>query len=226
MAYLFRSRSSFEAAASREAMDVCEHIIEEMGAELHDDLIQRLSVFRLYIDRLDRSRSDPAETASVIISMNADFQEIVQSIRRISRRLLPTKMADDSLQTTISMLCQNMERPGGGTIHFETFGPEQPIAESDAAYLFRIIQELIHNAIKHSSAWHIWVRLYWTTNRLFLEVEDDGTGFSRIQEFIGALGNKNNTLRMRTKTIGAEIQYLAGQKGLLAKVIYKFQRAK
>jgi len=226
MSYLFRSRTTFEAAASREAMDACEHLIEEMGAEIHDDLVQRLSVFRLYIDRLDRSRNDPSETESIIINMNADFQEIVQSIRRISKRLLPTKLADDSFQTTISMLCQNMERPGGGTIHFEPYGPEQPIPESEAVYLFRIIQELIHNAIKHSSAWHIWVRLYWTNDRLFIEVEDDGTGFSRLQEFIGSLSSKTNTLRMRTKTIGAEIQYLSGQKGLLAKVIYKFQRAK
>jgi signal transduction histidine kinase len=226
MAYLFRSRSSFEAAASREAMDVCEHVIEEMGAELHDDLIQRLSVFRLYLDRLDRSKTDPVETESIIIGMNADFQEIVQSVRRISKRLLPTKMADDSFQSTISMLCQNMERPGGGTIHFESNGPEHPISEADAAYLFRIIQELVHNAIKHSSAWHIWVRLNWSNNQLFIEVEDDGSGFSRIQEIIGSLSSKNNTLRMRTKTIGADIHYLAGQKGLLAKVIYTFQRAK
>jgi signal transduction histidine kinase len=225
MAYLFRSRTTLEAAASREAMDVCERVIEEMGAELHDDLIQRLSVFRLYIDRLDRSKSDPSETESIIINMNADFKEIVQSIRRISGRLLPTKQTDDSFQTTISMLCQNMERPGGGTIHFEPFGAEQPIPEADTAYLFRIIQELVHNAIKHSSAWHVWVRFYWTNNQLFIEVEDDGTGFSRILEFVGSLSSKNNTLRMRTKTIGAEIQYLSGKKGLLAKVIYKFQRA-
>lgn len=224
MTYLFRSKASFEAAISRQAMEACEHIIAEIGAELHDDLIQRLSVFRLYLDRLDRSKDDQAETQSLIISMNADFLEVVQSVRRISRRLLPVKMEQDSFQKGIVMLCQNMERPGGGTIHFEPTGPEQKISDLAESYLFRIIQELIHNALKHSSAWHIWVRLTWIENELSVEVEDDGTAFSKIQEFITSLDKKYNTLRMRSKVIGATLHYMQGKKGLLAKVSYKFQR--
>lgn len=224
MAYIFRSKASFEAATSRQAMEACEQIIAEMGAELHDDLIQKLSVFRLYLDRLNRCKNDQNETEALIISMNADFQEVVQSVRRISKRLMPVKMEQDSFQKGIVMLCQNMERPGGGTIHFEPTGPEQKISDLAEIYLFRIIQELIHNALKHSSAWHIWVRLTWIENELTVEVEDDGTAFSKIPEFITALNKKYNTLRMRSKVIGATIDYIQGKKGLLAKVNFKFQR--
>src|SRR6185295_18734605 len=113
MFHFFKSKSSDDVTASREAMEACEHIISEMGAELHDDLIQKLSVFRLYLDQLDRSRFNAAETEMLLIKMNADFKQVVQSVRRISRQLLPVKMEGDSFQTNINILCQNMERPGG-----------------------------------------------------------------------------------------------------------------
>ena len=220
MSLLFKSSPSIDAEVSRQAMDACEHIITEMGAELHDDLVQKLSILRFSLDRLDRSKKDPAEIESLIVSMNADFQEVVQSIRRISRRLYPVKMDGDSFQKGTALLCQNLERPGGGTIHFEPTGSEQKIPGQSEIYLYRIVQELIHNALKHSSAWHIWVRLHWEEKQLTVEVEDDGTGFSRIPEFIGALRKKHNTLRMRAKVIGAQIKYTQGNKGLLATVVY------
>ena len=85
-------------------------------------------------------------------------------------------------------------------------------------YLVRIVQELIQNAFKHSSAWHIWVRLYWDPEILIIEVEDDGSGFSRISEFINKLKKKTNTLKMRTLAINASIDYVHGAKGLLARI--------
>src|SRR5262245_143109 len=112
---------------SHQAMEICEHVISEIGAEVHDDLMQKLSIFRLYLDRLDRAKSDPSAIASLIISMNADFSEVVQSVRRISRQLHPVKMGGEPLGKCIAMLCQNMERPGTSTIHLETTGQEQPI---------------------------------------------------------------------------------------------------
>jgi signal transduction histidine kinase len=218
----FNSKIPAEAETAQLAMEACEHIISEMGAELHDDLIQKLSVFRLYLDRLERSRADGAEIEKLLLNMNVDYQEVVQSVRRISRRLWPVKMEGDSFQGASNLLCQNMERPGGGTIHFQPQGLEQKLNDLAEVYLFRIIQELVHNAIKHSSAWHIWVRLHWLDHQLVVEVEDDGTAFSRIPEFISALKKKHNTLRMRTQVIGATIEYLQGKKGLLARVTSHF----
>jgi signal transduction histidine kinase len=203
--------------------ETCEQIISEMGAELHDDLIQKLSVFRLYLDRMERSSADQAEIDSLSIKMRSEFDQVIHVVRNISRRLLPVKMEGDTLDKTIEMLCQNMEHPGTGHIHFESAGPAQPLEEQVERYIFRIVQELIHNAFKHSSAWHIWVRLKWKPESLTVEVEDDGTGFSKIPEFIERLKRKNNTLKLRSTIIGATLKYSQGQKGLLAKLVLKFQ---
>ena len=96
----------------------------------------------------------------------------------------------------------------------------QNISTFNQTHLYRVIQELIHNAFKHSAAWHVWVQLKWEPNQLTLEVEDDGTGFHHLNEFIHRLRNKHNTLRIRSQVIGASITYHHGPKGLLAKVIF------
>lgn len=218
---IFISKKKIEDEIARRTAEACEHIISEMGAELHDDLIQKLSVFRLYIDRMERSSGDQAEIDSLSIKMRSEFEQVIRVVRNVSRRLLPAKMEGDTLDKSLQILCQNMEHPGTGHIHFENTGVPITLDPQTERYLFRIVQELIHNAFKHSSAWHIWVRLRWDPNRLLIEVEDDGTGFSKIPEFVERLKKKNNTLKLRTSIIGATINYTQGEKGLLARLSLK-----
>jgi signal transduction histidine kinase len=215
------SQQKLEAEIERRTAEACEQIISEMGAELHDDLIQKLSVFRLYIDRMERSSGNHAEIDALSIKMRTEFDQVIHVVRNISRRLLPAQMEGETLEKTLEILCQNMEHPGTGHLHFENSGSPVPLPQQTERYLFRIAQELIHNAFKHSSAWHIWVRLAWNEKQLTLEVEDDGTGFSKIPEFIQRLKRKNNTLKLRSSIIGAKIQYSQGEKGLLARVTMK-----
>ncbi len=217
---LLFSKEKQEAEISRQAMEACEHIISEMGAELHDDLIQRLSIFGLSLDRLERALPERAQAEALLVGMKGDFQEVIQSVRKISRKLLPVRTEDNSFGQGIALLCQNMERPGTGNVHFESTGAEQKLEALAETYLSRIVQELIHNAYKHSSAWHVWVRFSWLPELLTIEVEDDGIGFSKVPEFIAILKRKHNTLKMRSEAIGGFIHYSQGKSGLLARVEY------
>jgi signal transduction histidine kinase len=218
---IFLSQQKLEAEIARRTAETCEHILSEMGAELHDDLIQKLSVFRLYLDRMERASGDQTEIDALSIKMRSEFDQVIRVVRNISRQLLPAEMEGDTLDKTIALLCQNMEHPSTGHVHFDNNGSPITLPTQTERYLFRIVQELIHNAFKHSSAWHIWVRLRWSVDQLTVEVEDDGTGFSNITEFIRRLKQKNNTLKLRSGIIGATIQYSQGQRGLLARVILK-----
>lgn len=218
---IFISQKTLDTEIANRAAERCEEILSEMGAELHDDLIQKLSVFRFYIDRIERSSADQAEIESLAIKMRGEFEQVVHVVRNISRRLLPGTMEGETLDKTLEMLCQNMEYPGAGHIHFQSDGTPFALEPQVERYLFRIVQELIHNALKHSSAWHIWVRLKWDPDTLVTDVEDDGSGFSKIGEYIQRLKRKNNTLKLRSRIIGARISYTQGEKGLLARVIWK-----
>jgi len=217
---IFKTRAELESEINRRVLETTDQIVAEMGADLHDDLIQRLSVLRLYLDRLDRAKHDPAQADAIITSMNADFLEVVEAVRRISRRLMPVDMDKDTLEARIHTLCQNMERPGGGTIHFSQTGIEPAFNEKDAMHILRIVQELINNALKHSSAWHVTINLNWSGNQLTIDVEDDGTAFSKIDGFLSILYKKKNTLRMRSDMLKAPIVYSQGKRGLHANFTY------
>jgi signal transduction histidine kinase len=221
---LFMSRKSFEKEVASRTAEACDQIISEMGAELHDDLIQKLSIFRLYIDRLGKSARQQAEVESLTIKMKNEFEKVIHVVWNISRRLLPARMEGNTLADTLEMLCQHMEHPGTGHIHFENQGTPTVIDAQTEMYLFRIVQELIHNAFKHSAAWHIWVKLSWHPEKIMIEVEDDGSGFAKIPEFIDRLKKKHNSLKMRTTAIGASIEYLQAKKGLMARVVYSFKK--
>lgn len=222
---IFISRQKLETEISRRVAETCEHIISEMGAELHDDLIQKLSVFRLYIDRMERASGDSTEVDSLSIKMRTEFDQVIHVVRNISRRLLPATIEGETLDKTLQVLCQNMEHPGTGHIHFENRGIPIRLKSQTERYIFRITQELLHNAFKHSSAWHVWVRVQWLPDSLHIQVEDDGTGFSKIPEYIQKLKRKNNTLKLRSDTIGASISYTQGEKGLLAHLKLKIDNS-
>src|ERR1044071_8004102 len=97
MAPFFLSSQSLEKKISRKVADACDQIISEMGAEIHDDLIQKLSVFRLYIDRLERGAGDEAEIESLALKMKNDFEQVTRVIRSISKRLLPVRIEGETL---------------------------------------------------------------------------------------------------------------------------------
>jgi signal transduction histidine kinase len=203
---------------AKPAIEAFESIITEMGADIHDDLIQKLSVLRLHLDKIERSAFDPRETELAVIKMQADFQGIIESVRLISRRLSPVKMEGDTFEKCVETLCQNMDNPGTVRIHPTFGGKPVQLDETIEHNLLRMIQELIHNAFRHSSAWHVWVRVSWGS-KLVIEVEDDGSGFSRMHEFIDKLKQKHNSLKLRARVLGASVNYRQGEKGLLATII-------
>lgn len=214
------SKEKYEKEMAERTMALCEQIISDMGAEIHDDLIQKLTILRLHLDRIERSIDQPNEAIGLILKMQSDFDEISRTVRVISRKLMTADTLEQSFEHDIRILCQNMQHPGIGRIHLNSEGGELPLLPANKKYLHRIIQELIHNAFKHSAAWNVWVRLSWSNELLTVEVEDDGTSLLTSSGIIEKFKKKNSTLIMRATAIGTVIQFLQGEKGLIARLKY------
>jgi len=216
----FTGSSEFNERVSMRAAEFCEQIILEMGAELHDEVIQKLTSMSLYIERIERSAGDPSEILSLATRMRCDFDNITRSVRTISNRLHPVQFTGMSFNNSIAQLCDSMQSPGNGHISFATTGDEVVLSQLSFTYLYRIVQELIHNAFKHSAAWRVDVSISWTPMVLVIDVEDDGTSHSKMDDLTSLLQARHNILQMRSQTINATIKYAKGKKGLLAKVEY------
>lgn len=211
-------KTNWDKLVAKEAMEAVEQITNEMGAEIHDDLMQRLTVFRFYFDRIEKEISNPSGLLSLLTEMKTEFEKVSQSVRRTSRQLMPIHIDQKTFTQRIQLLCLSMASPQTGHVHFENVGKELSVPSLTEIHLSRIVQELIHNAFKHSVAWHVWVRMVWDKKSLSIIVEDDGTAFAEVDEAIDSLSQKHNTLKLRTLAVNGKISYEKGIMGLLTEV--------
>jgi signal transduction histidine kinase len=219
---VYFSNSAFNQRVSIKAAEFCEQAASDMGAELHDEVVQKLASMSFYIERIERAASEPGEVLNLVNQMRSDFNDLTGTIRAISQRLNPIHVNSGSFNQAIVELAGSMQMRGQTHINCSVKGEERIISRLTYTYLYRIVQELIQNALKHSSAWRIEVDLCWTNASLTIAVEDDGTHVRKIDEMVSLLKHKHNTLKMRCQAIGAALHYSNGKKGLVVKVEYYF----
>jgi signal transduction histidine kinase len=215
MFLFFVSRKKIELMVAKRAAEACERIMEEMSIDMHDSMRQRFVVIEILMDRLKRSIKD-RELDPLVFKLQRELTDLNEEARVTMRRLLPSRTKNDTLEDMIRKNCGYMELPGVTRVEFTPEGEPVPLGTQVERYIFRIVQELMQNAFKHSSVWRIRVLLQWQPGTLTIEVEDDGTRDNKINKFIRHLKEKHNSLKMRTLAIGASIDYKRGEKGLLA----------
>lgn len=212
-----QAQANYPVSQVNELIDRYENEIQKMGADIHDDLIQKLAVYRLYVNKLERAE-DLTAVHVLIRQMKEDFETIIQSVRKISKRLMPEQEIG-SFTSMMQELCKRMETPGVIFIHFESKGTEIAIRHEHRQHLLRIVQEAITNVTKHTPAWHVYVRLIFQGSMLQMEIEDDGQKFETLINKIKDM-NALSTLRMRINKIGGAMEFHKGNVGTIARVTY------
>lgn len=210
-----KERDALEKTLTSDAVQYFEEELQHIGAEIHDDLIQRIAEHGLMMHKLYLT-DDIAELQAIGLRLKSGFKGITNSVRRISKRMLPDNLVEGSFTNSIRGLCMQLETTKL-ILHFETSGKEMPIPADHALQLYRIVQELIHNTSKHSLAWHLWVRVNWT-ERLEIQLEDDGF-VDNIDQAISSLSSFR-TLRLRALRTDSKISFAKAKRGMLITVKY------
>ena len=153
---------------------------KRIALELHDGIGQILSAIKIGVEgALDdmgrRGSVQGAEPLKPIIPM---VQEAVEEVRRISRNLRPSIIDDLGILATVSWFCRDAAALYTGLrIQKEISIEEERVPESLKIVIFRILQEAINNAAKHSDADRLIVTLKEEQEGICLTVEDNGKGF-------------------------------------------------
>lgn len=142
-----------------------------IAKDLHDGLGQFLNAIKMNIQIMMAENKDAAKLYRLI-------DEAIQESVRISENLLPAKLKDFDLATCLRSLCNTVTATAHIPVHFETLGRQPIITQLQKVNLYRITQEAITNAIKHSKAESISVQLNHDGEQLQLTIEDDGCGFT------------------------------------------------
>lgn len=176
-----------------------------LAADLHDSIGGMLSTIRVGLATMARQLADPQ-------SMDQTKQmldDTITSVRRISRDLMPSTLDKFGLIHALRELCERFQNTSRIAIDFIEEGHFDQIDKNRQLMIFRIVQELLNNAVKHSQASQIGVHLV-LHGGLTVMVEDNGIGFNAeaIKKDIHSgkgLGLFN--IENRARLLGGNIEY-------------------
>lgn len=152
--------------------------ITRIGRELHDDLGQQAALLAVKLEVLaGNPRLSAARLRAGVADAERMLHELATSIHELAHRLHPARLTLLGLVATMESLCRQVSRESGARVAFNAFDVPATVPEHVALCAFRVAQEALHNAVKHSGAEDINVQLRLTGGCLTLRISDTGNGF-------------------------------------------------
>ena len=154
---------------------------KRIARELHDDTIQEIVALSRQLDNLIDKKIGPEEerreNRRLIEGAQRKVDAILKGVRRFTRDLRPSILDDLGLLPALEWLTTDISEQFKIPIKISIRGEEQRISPDAALATFRIAQESLRNACRHSGATHIQVDLKYTSQKVTLSITDNGQGF-------------------------------------------------
>lgn len=216
---ILRQDEAHQLAQLAAAMEGQEREQRRLGLELHDGVGADLSFIKNMLLRATTMEDKVA--ASGLIAEAADaLNKTFLQVRQISHKFIPRVLEYIGLQGALREMCKLVSSSGLIKATFEAPEnlPQLPIEKQ--LLLYRIVQELVQNAVKHAKAKSIVVKLEYNNNQFLTTVQDDGCGFDADAPQGFGIGFKN--IDTRTKLLEADLD-MATALGRGTTAIVKFK---
>ncbi|GEM_PF-5252983 len=161
---------------------------KRIAMDLHDGIGVLLSAARLRLSRLSK-RSDKQEETDVVTETESIIQNASQEVRRVSHQMMPGVLTKLGLFEGIEDLMESIEEQHGIKINLKYPDLDERFSEKVEVMIYRIVQELINNTLKHSGAKQVNLIFRLANRHMHVEYQDDGKGFdaadASIQKSLG-----------------------------------------
>ena len=174
-----------------------------IGRELHDDINQRLALLAIELDRSSQ-HALTNELTELVRHARARITEIAEDVQGLSHRLHSSKLDYLGLATAAKSLCRELSEKTKVEIVFEHAGIPHTLSKEVSLCLFRVLQEGLQNAVKHSGVRSFTVDLQGTEESIELTVADFGNGFAE-QEACTGHGLGLISMRERLQLVHGEL---------------------
>jgi signal transduction histidine kinase len=186
-------------------MDAHETERARIARDLHDDLGQRVAGLTMMLySFVDGLRADSAQTHTKFLQLCNQFTELGRDISAISHRLHPSLLDLRGLARAAASLCKETAEQYKVCVDFADEDVPQTLPRQITLGMFRVLQEALTNAVKHSGSERIEVTLRGGAQGLRLEVADHGVGFNSTSA-AGATGLGLLTMRERLILMNGEL---------------------
>jgi two-component system, NarL family, sensor kinase len=149
-----------------------------LAKDLHDGLGGMLSGVKIsFANMKENLVMDNASAITFEKSLN-QLDQTIAELRKVAHNLMPEALVKFGLKSAIQDFCESMQLTGNTIIICEQFGVDRDLGNIADVNVYRIIQELVNNAIKHGKANQVLLQLTKTDTKVLITVEDDGRGFA------------------------------------------------
>lgn len=173
-----------------------------IARELHDDINQRLALATIQVDQLQTQISVP-EVHEQLAGVRQQLADLSSDVQALSHRLHSSKLEYLGIVAASNSFCRELAKQQKVEIEFRHAGIPRVVPREISLCLFRVLQEALQNAVKHSGARRFTVELYATSEELLLTVSDQGAGFNQ-QNAITKRGLGLVSMRERVQLLSGE----------------------
>ncbi|MEP6949751.1 MAG: ATP-binding protein [Ginsengibacter sp.] len=173
-----------------------------MAKDLHDGLGGMLSGIKLNLSAMKGNMIIGENDAQLFARSISQLDSAIAEMRRVAHNMMPEALLKFGLSEAIQDFCDSINESNTVKMRYTTLGPQGGLEKSTEVILYRIIQELTNNAIKHAMAKNIFIQLIIHEKGITLTVEDDGKGFDTAQ--------LSNIKGAGLKNVQSRVDYLKG----------------
>ncbi len=165
------------ASVSRRLIEAHEEERTWIARELHDDINQRIALLAIKLDQWNHHPGSGEDTRQNIQTISQGLLEVGRDIQGLSHRLHSSKLEYLGLAAAARSFCKELSEQRQIQIDFSPSDIPHNLPKEVALCLFRVLQEALQNAAKHSGVQHFEVKLRGTPEEIQLSVSDAGVGF-------------------------------------------------
>ena len=184
-----------------------------IARELHDDIGQRLALLTIELAQLQQSSSNPSKFPGHIVKAQQQTAEIATDIQSLSHELHSSRLQYLGLAAALKGFCQEFSQQQKVEVDCKTHDLPTPLSAEISLCFFRVLQEALHNAAKHSGVRRFEVRLWGTPDEICLTISDSGVGFdveaTRASRGLGLISMQER-LKLLNGTLAIESQLQRG----------------
>ncbi|CAN5124563.1 hypothetical protein BH09BAC4_BH09BAC4_02880 [soil metagenome] len=172
-------------------LDAVEVERKRVARDLHDEVGAALSAMRLLVGQLAQKNPANADSDDLTTRFKVVIDNTIDSVRRISNDLLPQGLDELGLTYALEGLCESAMDIADVNVEL-TVDPDLNLPTRTNLIVYRLVQELLNNALKHAEASEIQLSLEQRDTQLVIHYVDDGKGFDYAEAYQKrSLGLKN-----------------------------------
>lgn len=174
-----------------------------LAKDLHDGLGGLLSGVKYSLSNMRDNLIITPDNMTVFERSLDMLDTSIKELRRVAHNMMPEMLTKFGLDEALKEYCNSINTTGLISVKYQSLGMEQRLEQSTEIIIYRIVQELLNNILKHAAASEAFVQLIRQENRLSVVVEDNGKGFDQ-----NLAGNKDGAGLINVRS---RVDYLKGQ---------------